>query len=86
MVDSLNEFLSEPIDPREQIQRVLDGNRFAILATQHAGQPHASLMAFTPMSGLQQLVFATYRGTLKYRNLLEDERVAILIEDRGAGH
>lgn len=68
----------------EQIQRVLDGNRFAVLATQHGGQPHASLMAFTPVGGLQYLVFATYRGTRKYQNLLEDGRVAVLIEDRAA--
>ncbi|MEI6308648.1 MAG: pyridoxamine 5'-phosphate oxidase family protein [bacterium] len=81
-VGSVTEFPPEPIGLKEQIQRVLDGNRFAVLATQNAGQPHASLMAFTPVGGLRYLVFATYRGTLKYRNLLEDERLAVLIEDR----
>lgn len=62
---------------------MLDDNWFAVLPTQHAGQPHASLMAFTPVGGVRQLVFATYRGTLKYRNLVEDGRVAVLIGVRG---
>jgi nitroimidazol reductase NimA-like FMN-containing flavoprotein (pyridoxamine 5'-phosphate oxidase superfamily) len=77
--------VEEHVDLKDQIQRVLDRNRFAVLATQHAGQPHASLMAFTPMSGVRYLVFATYRGTLKHRNLLEDRRVAVLIDDGDAG-
>jgi nitroimidazol reductase NimA-like FMN-containing flavoprotein (pyridoxamine 5'-phosphate oxidase superfamily) len=64
----------------ELIRTVLDGNRFAVLATQRAGQPHASLMAFTPVSGLRYLVFATYRDTLKYQNLLTDGRAALLID------
>lgn len=70
---------------KEQIERLLGRNLFAVLATQHAGQPHASLMAFTPVGGVRYLVFATYRSTLKYRNLLEDGRVAVLIEERGGG-
>jgi hypothetical protein len=61
---------------------VLDDNWFAVLATQHAGQPHASLMAFTSVEGLRYLVFATYRDTLKHRNLVEDGRVAVLIGER----
>lgn len=63
----------------ELILTVLDANRFAVLATQRAGQPHASLMAFTPVSGLRYIVFATYRDTLKYQNLFADGRVALLI-------
>jgi len=64
------------------IQRVLDSSQFAVLATQCDGQPHTSLMAFTPVDGLRYLIVATYRNTLKYRNLLKDGRVAMLIESR----
>ena len=42
--------------------------------------PASSL--FTPLEGLRFLAFATYRNTLKYKSILEDQRVAILIEDR----
>jgi hypothetical protein len=41
-------------------------------------------MAFTPLSGVRYLLLATYRDTLKHRNLLEDGRVAVLIDDREA--
>ncbi len=68
--------------PDKEIQSVLETSRFAVLATQNEGQPHASLMAYTPMDGIQQLIVATYRATLKYRNLLKDGRVAILIDSR----
>ncbi len=63
----------------DEIQHVLDVSRFAVMATQQDGQPHASLMAFTPMSGIRYLIFATYRTTLKYSNLSKDGRVAVLI-------
>jgi nitroimidazol reductase NimA-like FMN-containing flavoprotein (pyridoxamine 5'-phosphate oxidase superfamily) len=69
--------------PVSEIQSVLDSNRFAVLATQHEGQPHASLMAFAPMGGVRYLIVATYRDTLKYRSLCKDGRVAILIDSRG---
>ena len=68
--------------PEREIQRVLDTRRFAILATQSDGQPHTSLMAFTPMDGIRHLIVATYRNTLKYRNLLKENRVAVLIDSR----
>jgi nitroimidazol reductase NimA-like FMN-containing flavoprotein (pyridoxamine 5'-phosphate oxidase superfamily) len=67
---------------RDTIRRVLEQNRLAVLATQRNGQPHASLIAFTPLEGLRFLAFATYRDTLKYESIREDRRVAILIEDR----
>jgi hypothetical protein len=39
-------------------------------------------MAFTPMDGIRHLIVATYRDTLKYRNLLKENRVAVLIDSR----
>ncbi len=68
----------------KEIQRALDTSQFGILATQYEGQPHASLMAFTPVDGLRYLIMATYRNTMKYRNLLKDGRVAMLIDHRAA--
>ena len=72
----------EPSEIQDTIRRVLERNRLAVLATQRNGQPHASLIAFTPLEGLRFLAFATYRDTLKYENIQADRRVAILIEDR----
>ncbi len=75
----------ESAEIQDTIRRVLERNRFAVLATQRNGQPHASLIAFTPLEGLRFLTFATYRDTLKYESIREDRRVAIFIEDREGG-
>lgn len=72
----------EPGGIQDTILRVLERNRLAVLATQRDGQPHASLIAFTPLGGLRLLAFATYRETLKYESIGQDPRVAILVEDR----
>ena len=72
------------MNTEKDIQRVLDTSQFAVLATQYDGQPHASLMAFTAVDGLRHLIVATYRNTLKYRNLSKDGRVAMLIDSRAA--
>jgi uncharacterized pyridoxamine 5'-phosphate oxidase family protein len=69
---------------REYIEDVLNLNKFAVLATEGNGQPHTSLIAITPFGSFRQLIFATYRNTLKYRNLLNNSKVAVLIESRDA--
>jgi uncharacterized pyridoxamine 5'-phosphate oxidase family protein len=69
---------------RDYIEDVLKLNKFAVLATEGNGQPHTSLIAITPFESFRQLIFATYRNTLKYRNLVNNSKVAILIESREA--
>jgi nitroimidazol reductase NimA-like FMN-containing flavoprotein (pyridoxamine 5'-phosphate oxidase superfamily) len=65
---------------REYIEDVLKLNKFAVLATESGGQPHASLIAITPFGNFRKLIFATYRNTRKYRNLSHNSKVAVLIE------
>jgi general stress protein 26 len=69
------------LNTTDEIQHVLDVSRFAVMATQQDGQPHASLMAFTSMSGIRYIIIATYRKTLKYSSLSKDGRVAVLINN-----
>jgi len=66
------------------IQRILDAHRFAVLATQRGGQPHTSLVAYTPLDGIRQLAFATYRSTRKFKSLLENHQVALFIGGQAA--
>jgi uncharacterized pyridoxamine 5'-phosphate oxidase family protein len=65
---------------KDYIEEVLKTSGFAVLATEGAGQPHTSLIAITPFGNFRQLIFATYRNTLKYRNLAQNNKVAVLIE------
>jgi uncharacterized pyridoxamine 5'-phosphate oxidase family protein len=69
---------------KEYIEGVIKTSQFAVLATEIGGQPHASLIAITPFGNFRQLIFATYRNTLKYRNLSHNSKVALLIENRDA--
>jgi hypothetical protein len=79
MNDSLSQ---EAIGLQDTVLRVLERNHYAVLATQRDGQPHTSLMAFTPLEGLRFLAIATYRESIKYQSIGQDPRVAILVEDR----
>jgi len=62
------------------IENIFKISRFAVLATEGEGQPHASLIAVTPMEGYRKLIFATYRNTRKYQNLTYNGKVAVLVE------
>jgi nitroimidazol reductase NimA-like FMN-containing flavoprotein (pyridoxamine 5'-phosphate oxidase superfamily) len=57
-------------------------NGLGVLATEGDGQPHASLVAVTPTDDFSHLIFATYRNTRKYNNLINNGKVAILFENR----
>ena len=65
---------------RTYIEDILQTSRLAVLATEGDGQPHASLVSITPMEGYRQLIFATYRSTRKFQNLVLNNKVAVLIE------
>lgn len=72
--------MNKQITIKEYIEGALKTSRFAVLATEGNGQPHTSLIAITPFGSFRQLIFATYRNTLKYRNLAQNSKVAVLIE------
>jgi general stress protein 26 len=65
---------------KKVVEAALQSNRFAVLATEGESQPHASLIAITPIEGYRQLIFATYRNTRKFRNLSLNGKVAVLYE------
>ncbi|MGF1548112.1 MAG: pyridoxamine 5'-phosphate oxidase family protein [Thiotrichales bacterium] len=70
----------------EQLQRtvrtLLDSQIQAVLATQHQQQPYTSLMAFAVTPDLRHIIFATFRATRKYANLLDNPRASLLIDNR----
>lgn len=74
--------MSVPEQLRHTIRTLLDSQIQAVLATQHQQQPYTSLMAFAVTPDLRSIVFATYRATRKYANLLANPRASLLIDNR----
>jgi nitroimidazol reductase NimA-like FMN-containing flavoprotein (pyridoxamine 5'-phosphate oxidase superfamily) len=67
---------------RSQIQKLLDSQLLAVLATQKNGQPYSNLIAFACVENLKTLLFATPRPTRKYSNLSGEPRVSLLVDNR----
>lgn len=57
--------------------------RHAALATDAGGRPHLSLVAYALAPGGAALLFATPRGSRKFRNLRANPRVSLLLDTRG---
>ena len=55
---------------------------FGVLATQGEAGPHTTLVAFAVADDLESLIFATPRGTRKYRNMHSATAVSLFIDDR----
>lgn len=72
-----------PFSTTEFIEGFLNECRLAVLATEGNGQPHASLIAITPVDGFRKIIFATYRNTRKSENLELNGKVAVLIQGEG---
>ncbi len=69
-------------DIQNFLQDLFRTQRSAVLATQEAGQPYLSLMAFAVAPDLKHLVVATDRDTRKFRNLQTNKGVALLVDNR----
>jgi nitroimidazol reductase NimA-like FMN-containing flavoprotein (pyridoxamine 5'-phosphate oxidase superfamily) len=67
---------------RMEISRLVASQLLAVLATQQAGQPYASLLAFAAGNDLADIFLATDRATRKFKNIQKDNRVALLIDNR----
>lgn len=74
--------MTSPASIRDSILNLLNSAGFAVLATEAAGQPHTSLVAITPVDEGQGLLFATYRNTRKFTNLMKNQRVSLLVDGR----
>lgn len=74
--------MDDDLTLRRTLEDLLRSQKLAVLATHRDGQPYTSLVAFAATKDLKQLVFATTRSTRKYANLIEDSRVALLIDNR----
>jgi nitroimidazol reductase NimA-like FMN-containing flavoprotein (pyridoxamine 5'-phosphate oxidase superfamily) len=56
--------------------------RHAVLATVFQGKPYTSIVAFALTKDMKGALFATPKNTRKYKNLLKNKHVALLIDNR----
>jgi nitroimidazol reductase NimA-like FMN-containing flavoprotein (pyridoxamine 5'-phosphate oxidase superfamily) len=74
--------MDDDLKLKRTLEDLLQSQKLAVLATHKAGRPYTSLVAFASTEDLKQLIFATTRSTRKYANLIQDPRVALLIDNR----
>jgi heme iron utilization protein len=61
----------------------LDKTRLhAVLATEAAGQPYTSLIAYALTPDMKGVLFITPKYTRKYKNIMKNSRVSLLIDTR----
>jgi len=64
---------------RKRLGELFRTQNLAALATHHAGQPYASLVAFYAAADLKHIYFVTPKTTRKFANLTADNRVAVMV-------
>jgi nitroimidazol reductase NimA-like FMN-containing flavoprotein (pyridoxamine 5'-phosphate oxidase superfamily) len=56
--------------------------RHAVLATDAGGQPYTSLVAYALSHDAKGIIFATPKKTSKYKNILKNRKVSLMIDTR----
>jgi uncharacterized pyridoxamine 5'-phosphate oxidase family protein len=67
---------------RDKLQNLFDSQKLGVLATNEDGQPHNRLVAVAGTLDLKCLLFCTSRKTTKYKNIIIDPRVSLLLDNR----
>lgn len=73
--------MNTPDGSHDLLKEIVETQRFAVLSTLSNHQPYSSLVAFTVSHDFRHLSFATNRRTRKYNNILENNKVALLIDN-----
>jgi nitroimidazol reductase NimA-like FMN-containing flavoprotein (pyridoxamine 5'-phosphate oxidase superfamily) len=67
----------------EQMKSLVCTNDTCVLATVGGHRPHCSLMAYTSDDTGEHIYLITLKNSLKYRNIIENPSVSLLIDTRG---
>ena len=70
---------------RSDIQKMISENSVCVMATVSNGLPHCSLMSYTTDGECREIYMATLKDTIKYRNLIANPSVSLLIDTRDSG-
>ena len=74
--------MSNSIENVEIVKGVLASQYLAVLASVDIGKPYSNLVAFAVTEDLKTIVFITNRYTRKYRNIIANENISLLIDSR----
>jgi nitroimidazol reductase NimA-like FMN-containing flavoprotein (pyridoxamine 5'-phosphate oxidase superfamily) len=66
----------------ESMKKLAKEKDICVLATVSGAIPHCSLMAYTTDDACTEIYMATYRSTKKFKNLMENPSVSLLIDTR----
>jgi len=70
---------------RGDIQKMISDNKVCVMATVSDGIPHCSLMSYATDKACREIYMATLQDTKKYRNLIANPAVSLLIDTRDQG-
>ncbi|MDG6218932.1 MAG: pyridoxamine 5'-phosphate oxidase family protein [Candidatus Thermoplasmatota archaeon] len=68
---------------KEKIVELFKEQRFAVIATQGKTEPYTNLVSFLIGSDFKKIYFPTSKNTRKFKNLSENSRISILVDNRG---
>ena len=69
----------------DRVKAFLKEKDMCVLATTREGRPHCSLMAYIADEEAEWIYMVTHRTTTKYKNLLSNEQVSLLVDNRCEG-
>jgi hypothetical protein len=67
---------------RDRLIQLFNNQYFMVLATQSEGELHTSLVSFTSSNDLHWFYFITPKTSRKFKNLKENPRVSLFIDNR----
>jgi nitroimidazol reductase NimA-like FMN-containing flavoprotein (pyridoxamine 5'-phosphate oxidase superfamily) len=65
-----------------EVMDILNQQLVAVLSTSSNDKSYSCLVSFVVTKGFQDVIFATKRERLKYRNMSENPNVSLLIDNR----
>jgi nitroimidazol reductase NimA-like FMN-containing flavoprotein (pyridoxamine 5'-phosphate oxidase superfamily) len=66
----------------DQIKALAGKKTICVLATVAGNKPYCSLMAYVADEHCREIYMVTHRGTKKYKNLMQNPAVSLLIDTR----
>jgi len=69
-------------EPQTVLNELLQQQKLGVLATTAADTPHTSIVAFACSTDQTMVYFGTPIATLKFRNIEQNARVVLLIDNR----